>query len=91
MDAFINGEPIDLSPLMIYMCSKRRNPIGAESYGFWCLTIGIEIYFFTSHDMFSTFYEDLCSVILFVPFSEGSQAGSNINLRCETIVAFQSF
>ena len=72
MDALINGKTMDLTPLMINMCSKWRNPVRTKCYCFRCLTIGFEVNFFTSHATFSTFYEDLCSVILFIPFSEGS-------------------
>ncbi len=49
VDTFIDGKPIDLSPLMIYMSSEGRNPVRAESYSIRGSSIGLEVYFFTSH------------------------------------------
>lgn len=62
MDALINGETVYLTPLMVNMRTERRYPIGAESYGFWCLTIGFEVNFFTSHSI-SLFSGNLVPVV----------------------------
>lgn len=61
-DTFINCKPIDLTPLMIYMCSKWRNPVRAESYGIRGSSIGLEVYFFTSHSS-SLFSGNLVPVV----------------------------
>ena len=62
VDTFIDGKPIDLSPLMIYMSSEGRNPVRAESYSIRGSSIGLEVYFFTSHSI-SLFSGNLVPVV----------------------------